>query len=102
MAERVRVCSIADVPPGTGREVVASGRIIAVFNVEGRLHALDGICPHAGGPLGQGRLTDTVVTCPWHGWQFDVATGRHCLNPRLTQACYPVELDGEDVIVELP
>jgi nitrite reductase/ring-hydroxylating ferredoxin subunit len=102
MAERIRVCSIAEVPPGTGREVVAAGRIIAVFNVDGELHALDGICPHAGGPLGQGRLAAGIVTCPWHGWQFDVTTGRHCLNPRLTQPCYRVELDGDDVFVELP
>jgi nitrite reductase/ring-hydroxylating ferredoxin subunit len=102
LMERVRLCSIADVPPGTGREVVAAGRIIAVFNVDGQFYALDGICPHAGGPLGQGSLAGGVVTCPWHGWQFDVTSGRHCLNPRLTQAAYPVEIEAGDVFVVLP
>jgi nitrite reductase/ring-hydroxylating ferredoxin subunit len=81
---------------------VAAGRIIAVFNVDGQFYALDGICPHAGGPLGQGRLAGGVVTCPWHGWQFDVTSGRHCLNPRLTQAAYPVEIEAGDVFVVLP
>jgi nitrite reductase/ring-hydroxylating ferredoxin subunit len=102
MPERVRICSTVDVPPGTGREVVAAGRIVAVFNVDGQFYALDGICPHAGGPLGQGRLAGGIVTCPWHGWQFDVTSGRHCLNPRLTQTSYPVQVLAEDVFVELP
>ncbi|HUG91739.1 MAG TPA: Rieske 2Fe-2S domain-containing protein [Planctomycetaceae bacterium] len=102
MSELVRVCSVDEVPPGTAREAVAGGRVLAVFNVNGQLYVLDGICPHAGGPLGQGRLSEGVVTCPWHGWQFDVTSGRHCLNPRLTQASFPVRVENNDVIVELP
>jgi nitrite reductase/ring-hydroxylating ferredoxin subunit len=75
--------------------VVAEGRIFAVYNVDGEFHVLDGVCPHAGGPLGKGMLQGGIVTCPWHGWQFDVKTGQHCLNENLCHTRYPVEVkDG--------
>jgi nitrite reductase (NADH) small subunit len=97
-----RVASIDEIPEGSARELVAGGRVIALFNVAGALHALDGICPHAGGPLGEGDLRGQVVTCPWHGWQFDVTTGRHCLNSRIEQVRFPVKVDANEVFVELP
>ena len=88
-----------EISPGESREVVAAGRIFAVYNVDGKIHVLDGICPHAGGPLGQGRLNGSVVTCPWHGWQFDVTSGQHCLNDTLCQQSYPVRIvDGQITI----
>lgn len=85
-----------DIPAGSGREVVAEGRIFAVYNVDGTFHILDGICPHAGGPLGKGTLRGDIVTCPWHGWQFQVSTGQHCLNARICATRYPAEIrDGK-------
>ena len=90
MADRLPLCQASDVPPGTGKECVADDRIIAVYNIEGRYHAIDGICPHAGGPLANGCVTGTVVTCPWHGWQFDVTNGRHQLTPRIQQKTFDV------------
>ena len=83
MTKPVRVCDVSEIPAGSAKEVVVEDRVLAVFNVDGEFHVLDGICPHAGGPLGQGQLDGNVVTCPWHGWQFDVQTGRHCLNETL-------------------
>ena len=53
----------ADCPPGAARECIAADRIIALFNVEGQFHALDGLCPHQGGPLGKGQLAGCIVTC---------------------------------------
>lgn len=97
-----RIGSITDIPPGTGREFTVGDRVVAIFNVAGRLHALDGICPHAGGPLGEGTLQGTIVTCPWHGWQFDVSTGKHCLSAQIRQPCFPVKVEGDDISVELP
>lgn len=76
--------------------------MIALFHLEDGFHALDGICPHAGGPLASGVVRGNVVTCPWHGWQFDVASGQHCLNSRIQQSSFPVTVTGEDVFVELP
>ena len=58
--------------PAAPEGVCRRGRVIALFNVDGTFYALDGVCPHQGGPLGQGTLEGCIVTCPWHGWQFDV------------------------------
>lgn len=83
-------------------ELTAAGRVVALFNVDGEFHALDGVCPHAGGPLGEGTLKGTIVTCPWHGWQFDVTTGRHCLTAAIQHTRFPVRVDGDEVYVQLP
>jgi nitrite reductase/ring-hydroxylating ferredoxin subunit len=64
--------------------------MVAIANVDGTLHAIDGLCPHQGGPLGTGELCGTVLTCPWHGWQFDVTTGRHRVSATVRQAVHDV------------
>ena len=97
----VPLIDVASVPPGSGAEVVADGRIFAVFNVDGTIHVLDGICPHAGGPLGKGMLRGNIVTCPWHGWQFDVSTGQHCLNQRICQTQYEARIEDGKVVAEI-
>ncbi len=101
MNQPERVCGIDDIPLGKGREFVVGGRVIAVFHSEEGFHALDGICPHAGGPLAQGMLRQRVVTCPWHGWQFDVTTGCHQINARIAQQTYAVVLRDGDIYVDL-
>lgn len=101
MADWVRVSSVDECPPGTAREVVAGDRVIALFNVGGNFHALDGVCPHQGGPLGKGTLRGCIVTCPWHGWQFDVATGQHQTSRSLVHPRHEVRVDGQDVFVAI-
>jgi nitrite reductase (NADH) small subunit len=98
----ITVCQTADCPPGEGRELVAGEQLLALFNINGTFYAMDGICPHSGGPLGKGQLTGCMVTCPWHGWQFDVTTGRHKLNANYTHTTFPVRVEGDAVQVELP
>lgn len=102
MTQRHRVASVSDVPVGEGREFVVGGRIVALFHVGDDFRALDGICPHAGGPLAKGKLNGCIVTCPWHGWQFDVTNGLHCLNAQLHHPSFPVTVVGTDVFVDLP
>ncbi len=102
MSQRVRVAAVSEVPVGSSHELTVAGRIVALFNVDGQFHALDGVCPHAGGPLGRGVLEGCVVTCPWHGWQFDVTTGQHCLTEAIQHASFPVTVEGDDLFVELP
>lgn len=97
----VALIDVALVPPGGSAEVVSDGRIFAVFNVDGTFHVLDGICPHAGGPLGKGTLRGNIVTCPWHGWQFDVSNGQHCLNHRLSQTHYDAKIEDGKVVAEI-
>lgn len=81
--------------------MVAEETMVALFNVDGEFYALDGVCPHQGGPLGKGCLTGAIITCPWHGWQFDVRSGEHQLNKRLQQPTLPVRVVGEAVFVDL-
>ena len=97
----VRTVKLSEVPPGTVRELQVEGKAIAMANVDGRVYAINNICLHRGGPLGQGLLAGTVLTCPWHGWQFDATNGRALQNPAAAVDCYPTEVRGEDVFVDL-
>src|ERR1700741_5681068 len=77
----VRTVKLGEVPPGTVRELQVEGKAIAMANVEGKVYAINSTCLHRGGPLGQGLLEGKVLTCPWHGWRFDVTSGRAMQNP---------------------
>jgi nitrite reductase/ring-hydroxylating ferredoxin subunit len=98
----IRAVDVSEVPPGQGRELVVAGRIVALFNVDGDYFALDGICPHQGGPLGKGLLRGCIVTCPWHGWQFDVRTGQHQASQLLRHPAFPVKVEEGIVLIDLP
>jgi nitrite reductase (NADH) small subunit len=91
----------ADIPPGTCRELVLGDRLIALFNAGGEFYALDGVCPHQGGPLGKGSLRGHIVTCPWHGWQFDIRNGQHQISPLIRQPSLPVKLENGQVLINL-
>ena len=97
----VRVAKAADVAPGTIREVQVGSTMVALANVEGSFYAISNTCLHRGGPLGQGALDGKTLTCPWHGWQFDVTTGKASMNPRTGVACYPTEVRGDEVFVDV-
>ena len=99
MADYIRVAGADEIPAGQGRTVEVEGKRIAVFNVDGDLHAIDDTCVHRGGPLGQGALDGNVVSCPWHSWRFDVTSGACLTNPRVQVACYPVKIEGDDIWV---
>lgn len=99
----VRVASVADIASGTGRMVQAGEATIALFNVGGTFYAIDNRCTHVGGPLSQGRLSENVVTCPWHGSRFDVTTGQVVGPPaRRPVQAYPARVQGDGVFVEIP
>jgi nitrite reductase (NADH) small subunit len=95
------IAKTSECPPGTARECIAGGKIIALFNVEGQFYALDGMCPHQGGPLGKGRLSGCIITCPWHGFQFDVTTGQHQTSKSLVHPSFAVRVTGDEVQVEI-
>jgi nitrite reductase/ring-hydroxylating ferredoxin subunit len=98
----VKLATLDDLPPGTAVEVAHDGRIVALFNLDGMILAIDGICPHQGGPLVEGEVKDGVVTCPWHGWRFDLRTGQSLLSSRVRQPVYEVRIEGRDVLVAVP
>lgn len=97
--EFVRVASKKEIPKGEGRMFEVNGRRVAVFNKGGKFHAIDNTCEHQGGPLAEGELEDCVVTCPWHGWTYDVTTGQSPDDPDTKVACFEVKVEGDDVLV---
>lgn len=99
MAEFTKVAKTAEIPAGTGKTVEAGGRKIGLFNVGGRFEAVSDTCLHRGGPLGEGTLEGTVVTCPWHHWKYDVATGDCKMKPGAKVEKFAVKVEGDDVLV---
>ena len=97
----VRAARKDDIPAGKVYEFQVGGQAIAIANVAGKFHAINSVCAHEGGPLGEGDLEGTVVTCPWHAWQYDVTTGKVVQNASIGVDCYPVEVRGDDVFVDI-
>ncbi|MBI4342566.1 MAG: Rieske 2Fe-2S domain-containing protein [Candidatus Omnitrophica bacterium] len=99
MAEFTRVASKAEIPVGTGKVVQAGGKTLAVFNCEGTFYAVDNTCKHRGGPLGDGSLSGTTVTCPWHGWEYDVRSGECQMDASIAVQKFDVQVQGDDILV---
>ncbi len=99
MANFVKVAQTSEIPAGQGKCVEVAGKRIAIFNVDGTYYAIDDVCPHQGGPLGEGELNGKIVTCPWHGWEYDVTTGTNCDDPEVRQEQFPVKVEGNDILV---
>ena len=97
-----RITSKSDLPAdGQAKEFIAGDRTICVANVGGAYSAMDNVCLHRGGPLGQGMVEDGKIVCPWHGWQYDPKTGEAAHNPSAKVAVYRLTIEGEDVLVDL-
>lgn len=101
MSDYVPALALAALPPGTAAEVTVEGHAVALFNVGGTIHALQNRCPHRGGPLGQGFLDGGEVSCPWHNWTFDVATGANVVSAELKVPRYEVKVDEGQVYVRI-
>ncbi|MFO0773809.1 MAG: Rieske 2Fe-2S domain-containing protein [Nitrospiraceae bacterium] len=97
MAEFVTVAKTTEIKPGLGIVTEAGGKTLAVFNVDGAFHVIDNTCVHRGGPLGEGELEGDIVSCPWHGWQFNVKTGGCVANPAAKVAVYESRVVGEEI-----
>ncbi|MFQ5927017.1 MAG: Rieske (2Fe-2S) protein [Terriglobia bacterium] len=95
----VKVATRNELPPGSGKLVIAHDKPIALFNVNGEFYAVNYICPHMGGPIGEGSLNGYVVACPWHGWTFDVRSGLPDHPGGHAIAAYEVKLEGDAVLV---
>lgn len=111
------VCSVQELPPG-GRRISPLGPFgIGLFNVGGRYYALANYCPHRGGPLCRGTVTGTtevdeadqvrwvhdgeVIRCPWHGWEFSIATGLSLTKPVKKVHTYPVRVEDDNLVIFL-
>lgn len=88
--------------PGALKTVEVEGRDLVVVCVDGRFYALDNRCPHLGGPLGRGRVEGRSIVCPWHGWKWDVKSGR-AIWPEVSWRVfsYPVRVEDGRVLVRV-
>lgn len=102
MSGWVEIGRVDDVPLYEGRRVTVDGRRIAVFRTDDGVHAVAADCPHAGGPLQDGLVADGCVTCPLHGWRFDLRTGAALAGGPLGLDVYEIaERDGA-LLLRLP
>jgi len=102
MANYVKVASVSQVAPGSGIVASVNDKEVAVFNVDGTFYAIDNVCKHRGGPLGEGELDSDTVTCPWHGWQYNVKTGVCLTKEGITMDRYDVRVVNEDIEIAVP
>jgi nitrite reductase/ring-hydroxylating ferredoxin subunit len=102
MAELVTVATTSELKPGQAKTVQVKGQTIALFNIGGAYYAIDDTCTHVGGPLSEGSVEGTRVTCPWHGAEFDVTSGQALSPPAATGVTsYKVHVQGVEVKLEV-
>lgn len=100
MVEFVPVAKVSEIAPGTGKSVFVKGYVIAVFHSQdGKIYATQDECPHERGPLGEGPIEGEIVSCPWHGWQFNVQTGECLTFAGFDIERYPVKVEGDQILV---
>src|SRR5947199_2424984 len=99
--EFVRVASKSELPPaGEAREFPCGEKMLCIANVNGNVSAMDNVCLHRGGPLGQGVIEGDKIICPWHGWQFDPVTGAATHDSSARVPVYAVKIVGDDVMLD--
>ncbi len=101
MAEFRTVARLSEVPVNTAKVVRHGMKMVALFNREGTIFAIEDTCPHMGASLAEGTVHDGVVACPWHAWRFRLADGTWVDSPKLKVPCYPVRIVGDDIQIEI-
>lgn len=96
-----RAGSAADVRAGKPAKATIAGQRVALFAMGDEIVATNGRCPHAAGPLHEGEVDGELLTCPWHGWQFNLRTGICEEDPEMILQRFPVRIVGDDVLVTL-
>jgi len=99
MSDFVTVADAKEIGPGEGRVVEVNGDEVALFNLNGTFYAIDNMCVHQGGPLGEGMLEGENVICPWHSWKYNVKTGVCSTNPSMKVKTYSVKIEDGQVKV---
>ena len=97
-----KIATVNELPPGRLLEIVEGDDLYAVCNIDGDIRAIWGVCPHSGGPLGQGALDGPLITCPWHAWQFDSATGQCDFTAGGSVPTFPVRVEAGEIFIDIP
>jgi nitrite reductase (NADH) small subunit len=97
----IRVAAQSELPPvNQAKEFLCGDKTICIANVNGEFAAMDNVCLHLGGPLGEGVVEGGKVICPWHGWAYDPTTGEANRSGQKV-AVYPVKVENGDVLIEI-
>jgi 3-phenylpropionate/trans-cinnamate dioxygenase ferredoxin subunit len=98
----VRVAKVSDIPDPGKQIVEVDDRLVVVFHVAGQFYAIDDVCTHDGGPLGEGTLEGFCIACPRHGAKFDIRDGRAVSMPATQPTvAHEVKIEGDDILVRL-
>jgi nitrite reductase (NADH) small subunit len=96
-----KIASQSELPgPNEAKEFTCGDKTICIANLNGEISAMDNVCLHQGGPLGQGVIEGGKLICPWHGWAYDPKTGAEEVSGEKV-AVYPVKIEGGDVLIDL-
>jgi len=98
----VNVGPLSDLPPESVHEAMIDGSLYAICRVGAEVRALSGVCPHRGGPLGQGQIHDGRLVCPYHLWEFDCRTGEYDYDPSQRVATFDVQIEDGQILLRLP
>ena len=106
MPDFIKLTTQADLPAADEAKefscgAMGEGKTICIANVNGTYSAMDNVCLHRGGPLGQGMIENGKVVCPWHGWAWDPKTGQAEHNANAKVAVYPLKIENGDVLIEI-
>jgi nitrite reductase (NADH) small subunit len=97
----VKIATQSELPANNeAKEFPRGDKTICVANVNGMITAMDNVCLHQGGPIGQGVIEKGKVVCPWHGWAWDPVTGQAGNNPSTKVAVYPLKIENGDVLID--
>jgi nitrite reductase/ring-hydroxylating ferredoxin subunit len=96
------IAKTSDIPAGEGRAFPCRDRMIAIFHIDGQFYAMDDFCPHQGASLAGGWVHNGCVACPWHAWRFSLEDGTWMDNPKIKTDTFPLQVVGDEIVVELP
>ena len=96
-----KLATIREVPKDSVIEVEHKGELYAICNAGGEIRALSGVCPHEGGPLGQGHIVEGMLVCPWHLWEFDSGSGTCLVDESMGIPTYPVKVEDGGILVDI-
>ena len=97
-----KLTTTSELPPvNEAKEFACGAKTICVANVSGVYSAMENVCLHRGGPLGQGMIEGDKVVCPWHGWAWDPKTGQASQSSSMKLVVYPLKIENGDVMIEI-
>jgi len=97
----IEAAKLSDLKIGNAKHVKVKNKEIAIYNVNGKIYATDNACLHHKGPLGEGQLNNNIISCPWHGWQYDITNGNCNTVPGLKLKTYKVKIDKEKIMIDI-